>query len=139
MATIQVVELAIDRSKSHNEIVTIRESETDVSAKAIERALYEECEGDVVTKSIRGNRFREFWGRDVDGNEWRVHVESDRTPALYVVESRRPTEHGWTDWRSDEIGENAPRSREECERDVASLPTLGPDWATAQYRVREVR
>ena len=53
----------------------------------------------------------------------------------YVVESRRPG----ADWRADEIGENEPRSREECEEAVLALPTLGDEWAEAEYRVVEVQ
>jgi hypothetical protein len=63
----------------------------------------------------------------------------------YVVQSRRPVEYDdddrvlrWSDWRSDEIGENPPRSYEECGRDVESLPGLGREWAEAEYRIEWV-
>lgn len=53
----------------------------------------------------------------------------------YVVECRR----GAGEWRTDEIGDNRPRSREECEEDCLMLPTLGWEWAECEYRVREVQ
>lgn len=63
---------------------------------------------------------------------------TSRLRPLYVVESRRPTDRGWSDWRTDEIGVNRPRTRTESELDCAELPRLGPDWAEAEYRVRQV-
>jgi hypothetical protein len=61
---------------------------------------------------------------------------------LYVVWSRRPLEHDdgdrvirWSGWRSDEIGNNEPRPREECEENVESLRGLGHEWAEADYRI----
>lgn len=58
----------------------------------------------------------------------------------YIVQSRRPDGRGgWTDWRSDEIGDNRPRNREECERDCEALPALGREWAEAEYRIVEAR
>jgi hypothetical protein len=69
---------------------------------------------------------------------------NERSPIMsitvpYVVESRRPTEHGWSDWRADEVGENLPRSLSECEDDCRQLSQLGHEWAEAEYRVVEVQ
>lgn len=54
---------AIDESKRSNDIVTVKES-----ARA--RALLKELCDD----SVEANEVIEFWGRDIDGIEWRVHM-----------------------------------------------------------------
>lgn len=60
---------AIERSKSHNEIVTIR------GDTAHTRVLRDECEDCALDDySDFDNVCHEFWGKDIDGNEWRVHV-----------------------------------------------------------------
>lgn len=56
---------AIDRSKSHEENVRVDWSE------AAERLLMEECEDYVNTNDQRGIQ---FWGVDIDGNQWRVRL-----------------------------------------------------------------
>lgn len=48
-------------------------------------------------------------------------------------------------WASDTVGENAPRSMDECREDVAALRALGGEWAEilapelegAAWRIRE--
>lgn len=75
MSTYQIIETAIDRSKSHNEIVSLDALEirrAGLSVKAVCAALFVECEGDVEAN----DGVHEFWGRDVDGTEWRVHVRT---------------------------------------------------------------
>jgi len=57
---------AIDRSRSHDEIVTI-----DYDAEVLV-ALESECDG-----SVKANGVHEFWGNDSDSENdmlWRVHV-----------------------------------------------------------------
>lgn len=67
-ATTEAVAGAIARSKSHTEIVTIEAG--GQALDAIVRELETECE-DCVT----GNAgVREYWGVDIEGTEWRVHV-----------------------------------------------------------------
>lgn len=69
----QLVAKAIARSISHNEIVTIRESEGDASSESLNDALTLECED-----SARSAEVTEYWGVDLDDNTWRVHVHADR-------------------------------------------------------------
>jgi hypothetical protein len=54
---------AIDESKHTDSIVTVDGDPT------VLRLLTEECEDVVVNGSIH-----EFWGKDIEGVEWRVHV-----------------------------------------------------------------
>lgn len=61
---------AIERSISHNEIVTITPNPADVLAAA-------KLTTDLIAASddwTRGNDRVEFWGTDDSGAEWRVHV-----------------------------------------------------------------
>jgi hypothetical protein len=80
-----------------------------------------------------------------------IEPQKDGTPMTthsFVVESR-PRKRtsssdlqsfmGAADWRSDCLGENPPRSREECESDIQSLEALGGEWTEHEYRVTEVR
>lgn len=66
-ATSQAVSDAIDRSISHQEIVTIR---TGRHYEAVCMWLAEACEDSVVASGS----LTEFWGRNDDGDAWRVHV-----------------------------------------------------------------
>lgn len=54
---------AIERSKRRTEIVTIPYSETSA------HVLLHECTG-----SVDANETEEFWGEDIRGCEWRVHL-----------------------------------------------------------------
>ena len=69
-ATAHAVAEAIDRSKSHDEIVTL-ECLRPAIAQAVLDELALECE-DSCLDAAPG--LSEFWGRDVNGAEWRVHV-----------------------------------------------------------------
>jgi hypothetical protein len=71
----QIVEQAIESSKKRNNIAhidAIDMRQASVSAEAVCEELFAECEDDAENGSVR-----EFWGEDIDGNEWRVHVEVD--------------------------------------------------------------
>ena len=73
MSTEQVVAEAIDRSIARDCIAHIDEidaKQAGTTLDAVCDALFSECEDEVETDTVR-----EFWGKDVDGNEWRVHVE----------------------------------------------------------------
>lgn len=73
MSTMQIIENAIDQSKAQDEIVTISTIDmrrAGVTLESVLSALFAECEGETKNGSIH-----EHWGEDVDGNEWRVHVE----------------------------------------------------------------
>ena len=65
----EIVNRAIDESKSSNEIVRISRIDAGKSQEAILAALFAECEGDV-----EANGEHEYWGKDIDGATWRVHV-----------------------------------------------------------------
>lgn len=62
-AICQTIERAIAESIHTNSIVHLADEEGLC-------ALFAECENDVTW-----NGTREFWGVDLDGQEWRVHVE----------------------------------------------------------------
>ena len=66
-ATTQAVSDAIDQSVAQTEIVTI---EAVRSLDAVLEELGRECEGSVED----GEGPYEYWGTDLDGVEWRVHV-----------------------------------------------------------------
>jgi hypothetical protein len=68
-ALTQIVAQAIDRSVTHGEIVFISEP------LCLEELL-RECEGEVYVANIDeySSNVHEFWGIDLDGEEWRVHV-----------------------------------------------------------------
>ncbi len=80
----QLVAESIDRSKSHNEIVTIHESAIrqlgpaggphsfEERVEAVKGELFAECEDWVENGEVT-----EYWGEDVDGNDWRVHVRAE--------------------------------------------------------------
>ncbi len=83
-----------------------------------------------------GSVIQEWTPDEGEPSDLMTYIQVGATLPLGVVESRRPDGRGgWTDWRSDEVGENRPRSLPECERDCDTLPTLGTDWAVAEYRV----
>lgn len=65
-STAQTVQTAIYRSSAHNEIVSIVGGRRYGS---ICMELADKCEDSVDV----GER-SEYWGQDVDGNAWRVHV-----------------------------------------------------------------
>lgn len=69
----QITDDAIGRSISHNEIVTIDTIDmrrAGVSLESVREALHIECEDEVANGAVC-----EYWGKSVDGEEWRVHVE----------------------------------------------------------------
>ncbi len=69
----ELVYRAIRESIQETGIVRIEQLDmlrAGVSQSAVLRALFGECEGDVENGSEH-----EYWGVDVDGNDWRVHVE----------------------------------------------------------------
>ena len=77
----QIVDRAIKRSRSHNEIVTITRTEigiSGVSLESIHHELFEACEGNVLVDDRDDNRaHRQYWGHGTDGPDdmpWRVHV-----------------------------------------------------------------
>jgi hypothetical protein len=61
----------IERSISHNEIVTV---DYDIS---LAMDLAAECEGSVETTDRV-----EYWGTTDEGDEWRVHLRGDRDDRL---------------------------------------------------------
>jgi hypothetical protein len=63
---------AIDRSISHNEIAHLDVSSVGLLADAYEEQLARECEG---SADRRDEGVVEYWGVDLDGEEWRVHLE----------------------------------------------------------------
>ena len=59
---------------------------------------------------------------------------------MYIVESLyHPTPHV-SQWITDGIGDNEPRSMAECEADIRAFRAgeCGPDMITGTYRVVEV-
>jgi hypothetical protein len=71
------VDRAIRDSVTTNSIVTI-DGDADVR-----RELTSRCDNSVDTTGERGP-LTEYWGRDDDGDDWRVHVEhtdSDEGPS----------------------------------------------------------
>jgi len=62
---------AIARSIELNEIVTFNAKDGD-EYQAYGRVLFAECEGTVETPDVT-----EYWGVDLEGNNWRVHVRPD--------------------------------------------------------------
>lgn len=65
-STKQLVSEAINYSKMRDTIVHM---EFDSTAYSM---LWEECED-----CVKGNDEHEFWGKDIDGVEWRVHMAFD--------------------------------------------------------------
>ena len=63
----EIIGQAIDRSVSHDEIVHVIVPASQRDAyEALSERLCVECEG-------CGDD--EYWGRDLDGGEWRVHLD----------------------------------------------------------------
>lgn len=81
-----VAQSAIERSVSHNEIVTI-----DYDAEA---AIDLSLESD---DSADGEGVTEYWGTDEAGNEWRVHVRDEvrRGTGYYAVDTGDGNELCW--------------------------------------------
>lgn len=67
-ANTQLVSDAIDKSKATTSIVTIEANEDRYAGVCDELAT--ECEDSVEATE----RKTEYWGKDVEGTEWRVHV-----------------------------------------------------------------
>ena len=70
---------AIERSISHNEIVTIdydRDAASDLSV---------ECED-----NVSANGMTEYWGTNDEGNEWRVHMRDQALPEDAVIVETMP-------------------------------------------------
>ena len=92
----QITHNAINRSIMQTEIAHISAvdmAQAGVDYDAVSADLYSECES-----HVEANGTHEFWGVDVDGNEWRVHVEmpanieiTDAVPLhrYYEVSERR--------------------------------------------------
>ncbi len=72
MSTTQIVSEAIASSKAHNEIAHIRSGGGVHPGwlPAIHEELLAECEDSADVEGAV-----EYWGRDVDGDGWRVRVE----------------------------------------------------------------
>lgn len=73
---LQIIKQAIEQSKGQNEIVHI--SDTEIAGAGLRLSnvvaeLEEECEDFAAAQG----RY-EYWGKDVDGAEWRVHVMTAR-------------------------------------------------------------
>jgi hypothetical protein len=67
----QDVGSAIKRSIDENRIVTITALDS-AEHETLCRILFEECEDTADNGAVT-----EYWGIDLDGNEWRVHVKCD--------------------------------------------------------------
>jgi len=61
---------AIDASRSSGETVTIRITDT----RRLRAGLWAECDDSECDNSDDADPVWEYWGRDMDGTEWRVHV-----------------------------------------------------------------
>ncbi len=68
------VQDTIDVSKAENRITHIEPRDDDEFAFTC-RALFDECDGE---SQLDQSQPAEFWGKDIDGNEWRVHVSRVR-------------------------------------------------------------
>ncbi len=79
--TESVVQAAIVRSVSHNEIVHLDWERDDLSYCHLELALAAVCEGDVVSGATH-----EYWGTTPEGGEWRVHLDNDPFAPLKPVD-----------------------------------------------------
>jgi hypothetical protein len=62
--------------------------------------------------------------------------------STYIIETRTPAtdEREAGPWHSDGMGDEPvlAKSEEEARDAIASLRNLGPDWAAAEYRYREL-
>lgn len=67
----KTVKKAIDRSISHDEIVTIEGGAPELNE------LSGLCNDSTQYAGEENTRVHEFWGEDDDGNAWRVHVVVD--------------------------------------------------------------
>lgn len=75
---LQIITAAIEQSKGQNEIVRIDAVEiaqAGLTMDAVCRELALECEDSTSYSIAQGGEAYEYWGSDVDGNDWRVHVE----------------------------------------------------------------
>lgn len=70
-STHQAVTEAIGASIAQNEIVYIEVLR--MTPETILRDLFEACD-DTAEQPTDTGRTVEYWGRDIDGNDWRVHV-----------------------------------------------------------------
>lgn len=72
----QIVAQAISQSAAQYEIAHIRVGggNSPATATTVRAALAGECEGSVTHAAQDGVRVSEYWGVDIDGCEWRVHV-----------------------------------------------------------------
>ena len=78
----QLVGEAINRSISHNEIVTIVPER--YGSTVVCDSIFVECED-----SVEAEKWTEFWGTDLDGNSWRVHVKNDNNIEFYEHKYKR--------------------------------------------------
>lgn len=77
MSTQGIVNAAIARSISHNEIVTIdhvRIAQADCSVDRVHDVLTQAADDHVENGDVV-----EYWGTDDNGHEWRVHVRLEVT------------------------------------------------------------
>lgn len=75
---LQIITAAIEQSKGQNEIVRIDAVEIAQAGLTVDvvcRELALECEDSTSYSIAQGGEAHEYWGSDVDGNDWRVHVE----------------------------------------------------------------
>lgn len=70
-------EKAVDRSTSHNEIVTVVVGDIHEAYKDF-ADLYE-VDDYVDTTGPYGSLIREMWGSDPEGNDYRVHLATPET------------------------------------------------------------
>lgn len=68
LAANAIADQAIARSTSHTSIVTIDD------APGLRDALLVLCDDSVENDDGYDGRIEQFWGTDVDGASWRVHV-----------------------------------------------------------------
>lgn len=74
--TTDTVDGAIDRSISHNEIVTVRCADIDVAFGELLDAVADDTYDYVATHDADGERMLEVWS--TSGEEWRVHLSAAR-------------------------------------------------------------
>lgn len=132
-----VAEQAIERSKSHDEIVTID----------YDQAAYEELRAE-CDDIIDANDVTEFWSDDPDSEDgmlWRVHVRHPRRREGDVVLETMPDQHRSSHRAANNFGSyphnGAVRvviDRESAETAVAIDPD-GYTWIVREARDADVR
>lgn len=69
------IDSAIRESVAHDRIVTIVASAAEFGG--LDRELSARCADGAETTGQYGVRLHEYWGRDEEGNDWRVHLEQE--------------------------------------------------------------